>query len=204
VSTFWVHPIIVDTPATNGICTYTSKCDSCSTDKLLLSRSVINWLVTEIYCNNSYIRVIEFWRLKLGFTRILRFNTRKCAWKVYFYKPCTLAASESECDHAYRILHLKRRRASLLYSVKVIKMSRLAIDRLLIPRPLHGSLPWPWNRLHNLSTLRRWERTIPIRPKLRRKLLAFLRAYLFAWWHLKSLSASDQNHTNTPNTFLEF
>jgi len=51
--------------------------------------------------------------------------------KVRFYKPCTSGASESESDHTNRILRLKSRRASL-YSVKVIKMSWLAIDRLLI------------------------------------------------------------------------
>jgi len=51
---------------------------------------------------------------------------------VRFYKLCTLAASESqsEFDRMNSILRLKSRRASL-YSVKVIKMSRLAIARLL-------------------------------------------------------------------------
>ena len=49
--------------------------------------------------------------------------------KVRSYKPCTSTASESEFDHANRILRLKSSRASL-YSVKVIKMSRLVIGYL--------------------------------------------------------------------------
>ena len=61
------------------------------------------------------------------------FTAKKCAWQVRFYKPCT--SSENQFDHASRILCLKSRRASL-YNAKVIKMSRLAIDRWLIQWPL--------------------------------------------------------------------
>jgi len=68
-----------------------------------------------------------FWRLN-GFRRILSSNAQKCTQKVSFYEPSTSAASESEFDHANRILRLKSSRVSL-YNVKVIKMSRLAIDR---------------------------------------------------------------------------
>jgi len=58
------------------------------------------------------------------------FSAQKCARKVRFYKPCTSTASESEFDHANRILHLKV--GASFYSIKVIKMSRLTIDRFLI------------------------------------------------------------------------
>jgi len=85
------------------------------------------------------IRVIKFWCLKPGFGCILSFNARNWAWKMRFYKPFTMAASESEFDHENRILCLKSRRASL-YSGKIIKMSWLANGRLLILWSLHGSL----------------------------------------------------------------
>jgi len=71
--------------------------------------------------------------------RIFSFTAQKCAWEVRVCKSCTSAVSESEFDHANRILALKSRRTGL-YSVMVIKMSRLAIDRLLILWSIHGSL----------------------------------------------------------------
>ena len=55
------------------------------------------------------------------------------------YKPCTWAASESEFDHANRNPCLKSSHASS-DSAKIIKMSRLAIDRLLILWSLQESL----------------------------------------------------------------
>jgi len=66
-------------------------------------------------------------------------NAQECARKVHFYKSCASAASGSEFAHAKRILRLKSRRASW-YSVKAIKMLRLAIDPFLILRLLHGLL----------------------------------------------------------------
>jgi len=86
------------------------------------------------------IRVIRFLHLKPGFRCILSSTVQKCAWKKRFYKPCTSAAPESEFDHAKRIPCLKVG-VLVLYSVKIIKMSRLAFDCLLIPWSLHGSLP---------------------------------------------------------------
>jgi len=83
--------------------------------------------------------VIEFWHLKPGFRRILSSTVRKCTRKVCFYKPCTWAVLESEFNHANRFRALKSRQASL-YSVQVIEMSRLTIDRFLILWSRHGSL----------------------------------------------------------------
>jgi len=80
---------------------------------------------------NKCIRVLGFWRLKLGFRHIVSFSAEKCDLKVRFYKPCIMAASESEFDHANRILRLKVG-VLVLYSVKIIKMSRLAINHFLI------------------------------------------------------------------------
>ena len=81
--------------------------------------------------------MIECWRLKQGFRHILSSNARRRACKVHFYKPPTLAAYESEFDHANIILHLK---VGVSDSVEVIKMSGLAIDCLLILWSLYGSL----------------------------------------------------------------
>jgi len=50
--------------------------------------------------------------------------------KSALYKPCTSAAFASEFNRANGILRLESGRASL-YGIKVIKMSRLTIDRLL-------------------------------------------------------------------------
>jgi len=55
------------------------------------------------------------WRLKLGFRLILSSNAHKCTRKVCFNRPCTLVASESEFDHANRILRLKV--GGLVYTV---------------------------------------------------------------------------------------
>jgi len=67
------------------------------------------------------------------------FQLLKSASEQYIYKPCTSAVSESEFDHANRILRLRSRRASI-YSAKIIKMPKVAIDCLLIAWWLHGSL----------------------------------------------------------------
>jgi len=84
-------------------------------------------------------RVISFWHLKPRVDHILSSNARECPCIVGFYKPCTLAASESKFDHTNRILRLKSKRAGL-YSIRVNKMSGLAIDRLLLLWSLHGLL----------------------------------------------------------------
>ena len=81
-----------------------------------------------------------------------------CVWK--WIRPCKQnTAPES-------------RRASL-YSVKVIKMSRLAIDRLFILWLLHVVASLLRKRLHDIFVLRhakQLERTTPMRPKLLRLL----------------------------------
>jgi len=56
--------------------------------------------------HNRCIRMLGFWHLKRGFNHIVSFSAQECARKVCFYKPCTSAASESEFDHANRILRL--------------------------------------------------------------------------------------------------
>jgi len=72
-------------------------------------------------------------RLKRGFRRIVSFFAQGRAWKVRFCKPCTSATSESDSDHADRILRLK-------VGVLVYTVSRLSKCRFLILWALHGSL----------------------------------------------------------------
>jgi len=139
-----------------------------------LKDSCMGWVI-------RCIRVIEFWRLKPGFRRILSSNARKCTRKVRFYKPCTSAASESEFNHAKRILCLEV--GVLVYSVRVIKMSRLTIDCVLILWSLHGSLRCCETDREIYGTtflsLRHaihWERTTPMSPKMHLKPLGFLTA----------------------------
>jgi len=109
---------------------------------------------------NRCIHVTEFWCLKPGFRHILSSNAHKCV----FTNHVSSAASESEFDHANRIV--SESGCASLYNVKVFKMSKLAMDCLLTL----WSFQWvasllrnrPWNQLHNFSVPRHeicWERT---------------------------------------------
>jgi len=84
-----------------------------------------------------------------GFQAHSQFHSAKMRLKSAFLQPCTSAASESEFDHVNRIQCLKSRRASL-YPVKDIKMSWLAMDRLLVLESLQLLLR---NRLQNYLSL---------------------------------------------------
>ena len=68
---------------------------------------------------NRCIRVLGFWRLKRRLRRILIFSPQNCTRIMCFYKPRTSAASESEFDHANKILCLK-------VGVPVYTVSRLS------------------------------------------------------------------------------
>jgi len=81
-----------------------------------------------------------------GFRRIVSFNARKCARKVCFYKPHISGASKSEFNQI-RIPHKLKK----LYSVKVIKMSRLSIAYLFYGR-FTGTFVFV--KLHNFFVLR--------------------------------------------------
>jgi len=159
-------------------------------NKNLLKFNSLHWLRIELRSqpkyNNRRIRVIEFCCLKPGFRRILSSNARKWAWKVLFHKPCTLAVSESEFDHANRFPGLKV--GVLVYTVSRLSKC-LSID--------HSMVAWwvalllgnrPWKRLHNFSVFRHarcWEWTTQLPLKLCQSFLRFFNcAYLFAWWRL--------------------
>ena len=90
------------------------------------------------------------------------------------------------------------RRASL-YSVKVIKMSRLAIHHLLTLCSLHGSLCCCETEFLSSDT-----QVIEIGqlPKLHLTPLHFLTAPICSCDRVCNLlSASDRNHVNRPNIF---
>jgi len=122
------------------------------------------------------------------------FDAQKCAYKVQFYKPCTLAGSEGEFHYATGILHLKSRHASL-YSVKVITMSRLAIDCLLFWRPIHDLFrccktdctTFLSFDMQNIERGQLW---------LTRNCVNPLCIFNGAWWRLNLLSVSDRNQTS--------
>ena len=102
-----------------------------------------HWSELQIF--NRCIRVLGFWHLKRGFRRIFGFPAQKCARKVRFYKPCSLAASKRIRTREQNSAPGSRRAS--LFSVNVIKLSRLTINRLLILRSLHGSLHGSLHRL---------------------------------------------------------
>ena len=95
---------------------------------------VYPWLLERLLLADT--RCIEFWRLKPDFRRILGSNVRKCAWKVPFHKPCNFGCVWRWIQPCEQNSVPKSGRARL-YSVKVIKMSRQATDRLLILWSLH-------------------------------------------------------------------
>jgi len=97
---------------------------------------------------------------------------------VRFYKSCTLAASESEFDHANIIL-----RSSYWQGYQNVQASILILWLPL--RSLRCRETDLRNRLHNFPVHRRarhWERTTPMRLEL---LEFFNCVCLFAWWHLQ-------------------
>jgi len=147
--------------------------------KHIMCQTQLSW---HIRC----IRVIEFWRLKLGFGRSLSSNARK----ICFYQPCTFDCVWKGIWSREQNYVPESGRASLC-SVKVIKMSRLAIDRLLILWSLHGSCRYcktdcetdcrTFLAMDVQDVVReqvRWARNCAFNP------LHFNRTYVFVWWHL--------------------
>ena len=91
-------------------------------DIIVLIRSNNRAPVSYIIRYTSMIYQYKRWRM---FGQSPSTGAWKCAQKVHFYKPYTSAPGSR---------HVR------LYNVKVIKMSRLAIDRLLILLSFLGSL----------------------------------------------------------------
>jgi len=86
----------------------------------------------EIYKTKLW-RVNTEYQTQPGFRRTFRFTARKTAGKVCFYNPCTSGASESEFDHAKRLLSLKMDAGALVKKVR-LPMSRLSIHRSVAER----------------------------------------------------------------------
>ena len=79
------------------------------------------------------IRVVGFWCLKSCF------SAQKCARKVDFYKPYIYLGCIWKWIRSHEQNFVSESRRASLYSVKVIKMPRLTIDRLFL-WSLHQSL----------------------------------------------------------------
>ena len=120
-----------------------------------------------------------FLGLKLAFRRIL--HGSKLLLKVHFNKPCTIACIWKWILSCEQNFVPENGLLVYFYSVKVIKVSRLATDCL----PVLWSL-YKW--------LRCCEAT-PMRPKL---LAVFLTASICSLDDVRNfLSASDRSHVNT-------
>ena len=140
---------------------------SASCDLIKIGGSVRHWHHPSTFTQmivNRHTRVIGFWHPKPGFRHTLSSTARKYAWKVHFYKSSTSAASESDFDHANRILRLS---SVLVYIVS--RLLKCQAELSLLQNRL-------WNQMHNFLVLRygrRWERTTRMRLKLHPKPLRF-------------------------------
>jgi len=137
--------------------------------------TVITYSTSIIRC----IRALRFGHLKRGFRRFFSFSAQKCARKVRLYKSCTSAASESEFNHANRILSLKV--GVLIYTVhghQNVKANYRSLSYSMVALQVASLLRnRPWHRLHTFFVLRharRWERTTPMYLKLHQKPLHLL------------------------------
>ena len=140
---------------------------------------VWDWLrVAAISIDIRRIRAIELWRLSPGFIGDTN-APEKCVFT----------------NHLPR-LHLKvnsitkSRRASL-YSVKVIKMSRVPIDRFFYSTVASRVVSLLRNNFSVLRRARCWKRTTPVHLKL----------LAFGVWTLSF--TSDRNHANAPIVSLK-